>query len=72
MSTNRTATRSIIVLIILGVSFLIAGCGGDGDGTVKTADGIADTIDSAIKPTIPAINMVITGWIMAINDFVLS
>ena len=42
------SARSIILLFILGLSFLVAGCGGDGDGTVETADGIADTIDSTV------------------------
>ena len=46
--SNHTSARSIFFLFILGLSFLIAGCGGDGDGEVKTADGIADTIDSTV------------------------
>jgi len=48
MSNNRTFTRSIIVLFILGLSLFMAGCGGDGDGSVETADGIAKTIDSTV------------------------
>jgi PKD repeat protein len=48
MSNNRTFTRSIIALFILNLSLLMAGCGGDGDGSVKTADGIGDTIDSTV------------------------
>jgi len=49
MSNNRTFTRSIIALFILNLSLLMAGCGGDGDGSVKTADGIGDTIDSTVS-----------------------
>jgi PKD repeat protein len=48
MSSHRTFTQSFIVLFILSLSFLMVGCGGDSDGTVETADGIADTIDSTV------------------------
>ena len=49
MSSHRTFTRNFIVLFILNLSFLMVGCGGgDSDGTVETADGIADTIDSTV------------------------
>ena len=47
MSTH-TSNRNIFFLFILGLSLLLAGCGGDGDDDVKTADGIADTIDSTV------------------------
>ena len=48
MPTNLSVTRSFIALFILNLSFLLAGCNGDDDGTVKTADGTADTIDSTV------------------------
>ena len=49
MSTNRTFIRSIIVLFALNLSFLMAGCGGGGDGTVKTVDDDnVKTIDSTV------------------------
>ena len=48
MSNNRTFTRSIIVLFILGLSLFMAGCRDGGDGSVETADGIARTIDSTV------------------------
>lgn len=48
MSNNRTFTRSIIVLFILCLSWFMAGCGGGGDGSVETADGIGKTIDSTV------------------------
>ena len=48
MSNNRIFTRSIIALFILNLTLLMAGCGGDGDGTVETADGIGKTIDSTV------------------------
>jgi PKD repeat protein len=49
MSTNRTFIRSIIVLFTLNLSFLIAGCGGGGDGTIKTVDDDnVKTIDSTV------------------------
>lgn len=44
--SNHTSARSIIYLFILGLSFLVAGC--DGDGDVKTADGEGKTIDSTV------------------------
>ena len=46
--SNHTSARSIIYLFTLGLSLLLAGCGGGGDGDVETADGIADTIDSTV------------------------
>jgi len=49
MSTNRTYIRSIIVLFTLNLSFLMAGCGGGGDGTIKTVDDDnVKTIDSTV------------------------
>jgi len=48
MSNNRTFTRSILVLFILGLSLFMAGCGGGGDGSVETADGLGKTIDSTV------------------------
>ena len=46
--SNHSSARSIILLFSLGLLFLVTGCGGDGDGSVETADGIADTIDSTV------------------------
>ena len=48
MSNNRTFTRSIIILFILSLSLFMAGCGGGGDGSVETADGLGQTIDSTV------------------------
>ena len=49
MSNNRTFTRSIIVLFFLNLSYLIAGCGGGGDDTIKTVDDDnVKTIDSTV------------------------
>jgi hypothetical protein len=47
MSNNHTVTRSISLLFLLNFLLLIAGCG-DGDGSVKTADGAGKTIDSTV------------------------
>jgi PKD repeat protein len=46
--SNHSSARSIILLFCLGLLFLVTGCGGDGDGSVETSDGIADTIDSTV------------------------
>ena len=49
MPTNRTFIRSIIVLFTLNLSFLMAGCGGGGDGTIKAVDDDnVKTIDSSV------------------------
>ena len=46
--SNHTSNRNIFFLFILGLLFLLAGCGGGGDGDVETADGIPDNIDSTV------------------------
>jgi len=38
MPNNRNFTRSILVLFILNLSVLMAGCGGSSDGSIKTID----------------------------------
>jgi plastocyanin len=49
MSNNRTSSLSIIVFFILNFSFLIAGCGGGGDGTIEEVDDSnVKTIDSSV------------------------
>ena len=49
MSNYRTFTRSIIALFILNLSFLMAGCGGGGDGTIEEVDDSnVKTIDSTV------------------------
>ena len=48
MSNNRTFTRSIIVLFILNLLFLMAGCGGDKDDIDTVDDSNVKTIDSTV------------------------